>query len=36
LEAGVKLPELENNPHGVATPGFNPKDSAESYVRKIL
>jgi len=22
--------------HGVVAPGFNPKDTAESYVRKIM
>lgn len=30
---GVKLPAMEK---GVSMPGYNPKDTAETYVRKIL
>jgi len=26
----------DQGPHGVATPGFNPKDTPEMYVNKIM
>lgn len=40
LEArGIKLPDVaghQGGVHGVLAPGFNPKDTAESYVEKIM
>ena len=40
LEAvGIKLPEVaghQGGVHGVLAPGFNPKDTAETYVKKIM
>ena len=38
-ERGIKLPEVAGHQggiHGVLAPGYNPKDTAESYVRKIM
>jgi len=37
--AGIKLPEVaghQGGVHGVLAPGFNPKDTAETYVKKIM
>ena len=37
IKAGVDLPEIEGaGAHGVAMPGMNPKDSAETFMRKIM
>jgi len=39
LKSGVVLPKVEGQAggvHGVLAPGFNPKDTAETYVRKIM
>ena len=38
-ERGVKLPEVsghQGGAHGVIAPGFNPKDTAETYVKKVM
>ena len=38
-DRGIKLPEVaghQGGVHGVLAPGFNPKDTAETYVRKIM
>jgi hypothetical protein len=36
IDAGVELKEVSGAGHGVPMPGFNPKDSAETYVSKIM
>jgi hypothetical protein len=36
IDAGVELKEVAGAAHGVPMPGFNPKDSAETYVSKIM
>lgn len=38
IEKGVKLPEgdKQSGQHGVVAPGYNPKDTAETFVKKIM